>query len=47
MSNYPDDAWVWTVCKAGQSEAGCRYLTIGPGGWSCLKLSSLREWPTD
>jgi len=33
---YPDDMYVKAVCKVGQLEC-CRYLTMGPNGWSCEK----------
>lgn len=38
MNDYPDSTWVNTVCKIGQGEACCRYLTMSPNGWSCEKL---------
>jgi hypothetical protein len=33
-----------TVCKMGQREACCRYLSMGKDGWSCLKHSELRSY---
>lgn len=38
----PDDEYVKTVCKIGQGAACCRYLTMGGGGWSCEKLTSMK-----
>jgi len=40
---YPTDEWTKAVCKTGQGELTCRYLTMGPNGWSCEKFGSLRE----
>ena len=39
--DYPSDEWAKSTCKIGQGAACCRYLTIGPRGWSCEKLSPL------
>lgn len=39
---YPDDAYVKGPCKIGQGAACCRYLTMGPKGWSCEKHGSLQ-----
>jgi hypothetical protein len=36
----PDDEWVKVACKPNTAEC-CRYLTMSPGGWSCVKLSGL------
>lgn len=33
-----DDEHVRAVCKIGQGHACCRYLTVGPEGWGCVKL---------
>jgi hypothetical protein len=41
MPAPPDDDHVKTVCKIGQGEACCRYLTISSSGWSCEKLTSI------
>jgi hypothetical protein len=30
------------VCKIGQGNACCRYLTVAPNGWNCEKHSSLK-----
>jgi hypothetical protein len=32
------------VCKIGQGNACCRYLTVAPNGWNCEKLSSLKTY---
>lgn len=37
-----DDGYRKTVCLLGTGATCCRYLLLGPGGWSCGKLSSLR-----
>lgn len=42
LIGYPDDYWTRTVCKVGQGNACCRYLTMHPDGWSCEKYSGLR-----
>lgn len=39
----PDDGHVKAVCQPGQGAQTCRYLTMAPGGWSCEKLSALRN----
>ena len=39
--NPPDDQWTREVCRIGQGEACCRYLTMAPGGWSCEKHTVL------
>lgn len=41
MRTYPSDEYAKTVCKIGMGHECCRYLTIGPAGWSCEKLSIL------
>lgn len=39
-----DDEHAINVCKVGQREACCRYLSLAEGGWSCQKLTgSMRE----
>lgn len=38
---YPDDAYVKAICRAGEGEVCCRYLTVGAGGWSCEKHALL------
>jgi hypothetical protein len=30
------------VCRIGQGNACCRYLTVSPSGWNCEKHSSLK-----
>lgn len=35
----PTDAEVKSLCKIGQGDACCRYLTMGSDGWGCAKLS--------
>jgi hypothetical protein len=39
---YPTTEEAKTLCKMGQGHDCCRYLTMGGGGWSCEKHSSLR-----
>lgn len=29
------------VCRIGQGAECCRYLTLGPAGWSCEKFTAL------
>lgn len=31
------------VCKMGQGNARCRYLTVGPKGFECVKNTSLKN----
>ncbi len=38
----PTDDETKAVCKLGQAMLCCRFLAMGPDGWSCLKLTSLR-----
>lgn len=35
----PDNAWTIEVCKRGQREACCRFLTMSALGWSCERLT--------
>lgn len=42
-AKYPDDVYVAEVCKMGQGNACCRYLTMHPKGWSCEKLGNLKD----
>ena len=39
---FPDDEWTRQVCRIGQGQACCRYLTMSPAGWSCEKYGSLK-----
>ena len=32
------------VCKLGQENLCCRYLVMGPNGFECAKLSSLKRY---
>ena len=41
-AEWPGMEYVKAVCKIGQGHACCRYLTMGAGGWSCEKRSSLK-----
>lgn len=42
-----DDLYAETTCKIGQGAACCRYLSMGGGGWSCLKHSDLKPYLDD
>lgn len=33
---------VTDVCKIGQGHDCCRYLVVGPGGFECAKLTSMK-----
>lgn len=33
----PTTKWAKEVCRMGQGHDCCRYLTMGPDGWSCQK----------
>ncbi len=35
---------VRNVCKAGQGNACCRYLVIGPMGFECVKDTDLKAY---
>lgn len=35
------DSHVMEVCRPGEKDETCRYLTMGAGGWSCEKHSAL------
>lgn len=39
MQNIPEKH-VNEVCKVGKKEKCCRYLSMGPGGWTCLKMNA-------
>ncbi|MFO1150965.1 MAG: hypothetical protein U1E62_21530 [Alsobacter sp.] len=39
----PDDAYVISTCQPGKGERTCRYLCGSATGWSCEKLTELRE----
>lgn len=41
MIDFNDD-YRKTVCRLGHGPACCRYLLLGPGGWACGKLGSMR-----
>lgn len=30
------------ICRIGQGELCCRYLTMAPTGWSCMKGTALQ-----
>jgi hypothetical protein len=49
MLNLPEvtDTHAKEVCKLGQGAACCRYLTMGPRGWSCEKHGDLRYYIDD
>lgn len=38
------DEYAKTVCRTGQGHACCRYIGVGPNGWSCLKHTQHREY---
>lgn len=40
MGLINDNRHVTQVCRIGQGNACCRYLTVGPDGWDCVKLST-------
>lgn len=40
----PTDAEARELCKMGRGTDCCRYLTVGPKGWSCAKLTGLRHY---
>lgn len=40
----PDDEWTMQVCKRGQGEASCRYLSFSRKGWGCLKLTEEKAY---
>ena len=31
------------ICKIGQGEKCCRYISVGAKGWKCLKHSELKS----
>jgi hypothetical protein len=35
---------VRNICKAGQGNACCRYLVIGPMGFECVKSTDLKDY---
>lgn len=37
----PRDDQVRSLCRVGQGSDCCRYLAVGPTGWSCEKLTPL------
>jgi len=37
------ESHVQNVCKPGQEEKSCRFLSMGGSGFTCLKFSSLTE----
>lgn len=38
------DEYVKETCKIGQRHNCCRYLTMAPSGWSCVKNTSLKAY---
>lgn len=43
LSQFPSEERVKEVCKPGNGDKTCRYLTMGTRGWSCAKASSLKK----
>lgn len=41
MMSQPSNAEAHDLCKVGQGEHCCRYLTMSVRGWSCEKLTAL------
>ena len=39
-----DNEWATSTCKVGQGAACCRYLAMGPNGWSCEKHSEMGRY---
>lgn len=44
VGDFPDQEYAKTICKIGQGEYCCRYLTMHPEGWSCEKRSSMKKY---
>jgi len=43
LMSFPTEEHVQTVCKPGQGEGTCRYLTMGQNGWSCAKATRVQR----
>lgn len=43
----PDDDWARNICKIGTGERCCRFLTVGPEGWSCEKATAMGSMLTE
>lgn len=37
-----DEGHLAEYCQPGHGATTCRYLGVGPGGWTCLKLTSFK-----
>lgn len=37
----PTNEWAKEVCMVGHGARCCRFLTMGPNGWSCEKNTSI------
>lgn len=44
IDDFPDLEYAKTICLIGRGHACCRYLTMGPRGWSCEKHSPMKEY---
>lgn len=42
-STPPDTKWAKEECRIGQGSRTCRFITMGPKGWSCQKHGELAE----
>lgn len=43
-TNPVTDEHAKDVCKVGQGADCCRYIGMGPKGWSCLKHSNMKPF---
>ena len=43
LSKFPSEEHAKGVCKPGDGDQTCRYLTMSPKGWGCEKASSLKR----
>lgn len=44
IGDFPDTEYAKTICRIGQGYECCRYLTMGPKGWSCEKHGRLKKY---
>lgn len=43
IGDFPDFEHIQTTCKIGQGHDCCRYLVMGPDGFSCEKHGDLKK----
>lgn len=44
IGDFPDIEYAKEICKMGQGQECCRYLTMHPDGFSCEKHGELRKY---